>query len=63
MTNPAIVRALAAAGAVFFAAVPAAAQRPTVPMEIFVGQQEFAPELRVADQEIAGFRLGIDLAD
>jgi hypothetical protein len=63
MTNPAIVRALAAAGAVFFAAVPAAAQRPTVPMEMFVGQQEFAPELRVADQEIAGFRLGIDLAD
>jgi hypothetical protein len=63
MTNPSIVRALAAAGAVFFAAVPAAAQRPTVPMEIFVSQQEFAPELRVADQEIAGFRLGIDLAD
>lgn len=63
MTHSTIVRALAAAGAVFFAAVPAAAQRPTVPMEIFVGQQEFAPELRVADQEIAGFRLGIDLAD
>ena len=63
MNHPSIVRALAAAGAVFFASVPAGAQRPTVPMEIFVGQQEFAPELRVADQEIAGFRLGIDLAD
>ncbi len=63
MTNPTIVRALAAAGAVFFAAVPAAAQRPTVPIELFVGRQEFAAELRVVDQDIAGVRLGLDLAD
>ncbi|HEX6369625.1 MAG TPA: hypothetical protein VF006_11965 [Longimicrobium sp.] len=63
MTNPTIVRALAAAGAVLFAAFPAAAQRPTVPMEFFVGRQEFAAELRVQDQDIAGVRLGLDLAD
>ena len=64
MTNPTIVRALAAAGAVLLAA-PAAAQRlgPTVPVEIFVGRQEFASELRVPDQDLAGARLGVDLAD
>lgn len=65
MTNPTMVRALAAAGAVLFAASPAAAQRlgPTVPVEIFVGRQEFADEIRVEDQDIAGVRLGLDLAD
>lgn len=63
MTNPTIVRALAAAGAVLFAAAPAAAQGPTIPVEVFVGRQEFSSELRVVDQEIAGIRLGMDLAD
>ncbi|WP_420127721.1 hypothetical protein [Longimicrobium sp.] len=63
MTNPTIVRAFAAAGAVLFAAAPAAAQRPTLPVELFVGRQEFSSELRVLDQDIAGIRLGMDLAD
>jgi hypothetical protein len=65
MTNPTIVRALAVAGAVLSAAFPAGAQRlgPTVPVEIFVGRQEFASELRVPDQELVGVRLGLDLAD
>lgn len=62
MTNATIVRALAAAAAAFVA-VPAAAQRTTLPVEIFVGRQEFAPEVRVEDQEILGIRLGLDLAD
>ena len=65
MTHPTFGRALAAAGAVLFAIVPASAQRlgPTVPIEIFVGRQEFASELRVPDQDLAGIRLGLDLAD
>ncbi len=63
MTTPAILRALAAAGAIVFAVAPAWAQRPTVPVELFVGRQEFASELRVDDQDIAGVRLGLDLAD
>ncbi|HEU4884245.1 MAG TPA: hypothetical protein VFT45_18465 [Longimicrobium sp.] len=63
MTNATIVRALAAAAAIVFVAVPASAQRTTLPVEIFAGQQEFAPEVRVEDQEILGIRLGLDLAD
>lgn len=63
MTNPTIVRTLAAAGAAVFAALPAAAQRPTLPMELFVGRQEFAADLRVQDLDIAGVRLGLDLRD
>jgi hypothetical protein len=64
MTHPVITRALGAA-AVLLAASPAAAQwrGATVPMEFFVGRQEFASELRVPDQDIAGVRLGLDLAD
>jgi hypothetical protein len=63
MTNSTIVRTLAAAAAIGFAASPAAAQRPTIPVEVYVGRQEFAPEVRVEDQDIAGLRLGLDLAD
>lgn len=63
MTQKNIARAFAAAGAVLFAAAPAVAQRPTVPMEFYVGRQEFASELRVDDQDFAGVRLGLDLAD
>jgi hypothetical protein len=63
MTNPIIVRTLAAAAAVVLAAFPAAAQGPTLPMETFVGRQEFAPEMRVRDLEITGVRLGLDLRD
>lgn len=65
MTHPTINRALVAAGAVLLAAAPASAQwrGPTVPVEFFVGRQEFASELRVPDQDLAGVRLGLDLAD
>ena len=66
MTHSTIIRALAAAGAALAGcAAPAATQRlgPTIPMELFVGRQEFAAELRVADQDLAGVRLGVDLAD
>ncbi|HEU0301166.1 MAG TPA: hypothetical protein VFR37_17000 [Longimicrobium sp.] len=44
---------------------PAQAQRlrPTLPVEIFVGRMEFADEFRLADQDLAGARLGVDLAD
>jgi hypothetical protein len=66
MTNPTMLRALAGAAVLTASsALPAAAQwrGPTVPMEFFVGRQEFASELRVPDQDIAGVRLGVDLAD
>ncbi|HEX2210200.1 MAG TPA: hypothetical protein VHG93_21165 [Longimicrobium sp.] len=62
MSHPTLVRALAA-GAVLVAVSPVAAQRPTVPVEFYVGRQEFASELRVQDQDFAGVRLGLDLAD
>jgi hypothetical protein len=65
MTRSTIDRALAAAGAVLLAAAPAAAQRlgPTLPVELFIGRQEFSSELRVEDQDLFGVRLGLDLAD
>jgi hypothetical protein len=65
MIHSSIKRALAAAAAVLLSAAPAAAQRlgPTLPVELFVGRQEFASELRVDDQELFGARLGVDLAD
>lgn len=44
---------------------PAGAQRlrPTLPVEVFVGRMEFADEFRLDDQDLAGARLGVDLAD
>lgn len=66
MPNPDLRRALAAVAALIAAsASPAVAQRlgPTIPVEFFVGRQEFASELRVPDQDLAGVRLGLDLAD
>jgi hypothetical protein len=57
---------LACAGLAAFAVhAPAQAQRlrPTLPVEIFVGRMEFADEFRIEDQDLAGARLGIDLAD
>lgn len=66
MTEPVLRRALAAAAVLTaVSALPAAAQwrGPTVPVELFVGRQEFASELRVPDQDMAGVRLGLDLAD
>ncbi|HEX2078238.1 MAG TPA: hypothetical protein VHG08_11035 [Longimicrobium sp.] len=46
-------------------AAPAQGQRlrPTLPVELFVGRMEFADEFRLEDQDLAGARLGIDLAD
>lgn len=64
MSNTNVLRALAVAVVLSAAsAFPAAAQRPTVPVEFFVGRQEFAAELRVPDQDLFGVRLGLDLAD
>lgn len=57
------------AAAVFLAlgvlsALPARAQglAPSVPVEVFVGKMEFDEDLRLPDQELAGVRLGLDLA-
>ena len=51
------------AAAAFHAPAQAQRLRPTLPVEIFVGRMEFADEFRIEDQDLAGARLGIDLAD
>lgn len=59
---------IAAAAAVLscglLSARPAAAQglAPSVPVEVFAGKMEFDEDLRLPDQELAGFRIGLDVA-